>query len=226
MLRIRDWNDNFETNDTRKLKHLFWVKLPNQHDSLPFKSIANHKRGTDIFAAWILMVQVASKNGNRGNLPFSPDELGLITGFPAEIFKVAIDFLKTPKINWIEQYPEASGENPDTSADYRENPPVELENRIDRIEEKETFDLARKAYPEGKKRGLEPEWKHFQKVAGKRVLEILPLLLPAIEKYKAQIAAEKVEPRFVKHFQGWITAERWTAEYATTAKKPYNPMSP
>lgn len=62
------------------------------------------------------MVQVASKGKreNRGNLPLSPDELGIVTGFPAEIFKVAIEFLKSPKIAWIEQSPDTLGEFPET----------------------------------------------------------------------------------------------------------------
>ncbi len=92
--------------------------MPNQHDSLAYKSITKHRRGAEIFAAWVLMVQVASKQDPRGQFDLSPDELGLVTDFPAEIFKLAIEVLKSPKIAWIEESPDTSGKNPDS-------PPVE-----------------------------------------------------------------------------------------------------
>lgn len=226
-LKIRKWDDHYETNDTRKLKTLHWVKLPNQQDSLAYRLIAGHKRGAEIFAAWVLMVQVASKGKReeRGNLPLSPDELGIVTGFPAEIFKLAIDYLKSPKIGWIEHSPDAPGESPEESgkspARRKEGNGTEekeeslVANRDESL--KLTFDEARKAYPQGKKRGLEPEWQDFRKKHGKKAHEIIPLLLPAILRYKARIEAEKIEPQFIKHFQGWLSESRWTEEHAIAA---------
>ena len=115
MIEIIGWNENYETNESRKLVTLNWVKIPNKHDGLAFRRISAHPRGAEIFAAWILIVQVASKRrkGERGNLPLSPDELGIVTGFPADIFKMAIDELKSPKIGWIKQSPDGSAESPD-----------------------------------------------------------------------------------------------------------------
>lgn len=126
-LRIKDWDSNFETNETRKLKRLLWVKFPNQHDSLPFKLVSRHPRGAEIFTAWVLMVQVASKKDKdqRGNLPESPDELGIITGFPGEIFELAIEFLKSNKIKWLEESPGTPGENPEASGNPPGNLPLE-----------------------------------------------------------------------------------------------------
>lgn len=79
-----------------------------------------------------------------------------------------------------------------------------------------SFDEARKAYP-GSRRGLEQEWQHFRKKHGKDMARIVPLLMPAIQRYRARIEAENIEPRFVKHFQGWITDSRWTEEPAKAA---------
>jgi len=124
MYRIRNWAKHFETNDTRKLVNLHWVKIPNQQDSLAYRTIANHQKGSAIFCAWILMVQVASKQSPRGNLPLSPEELGIITGFPADIFKLAFEVLKSPKIQWIEQNPDNLPESPDASGYRPENPPL------------------------------------------------------------------------------------------------------
>ncbi len=125
VITIKDWDSHYETNETRKLKRLLWVKLPNQHDSLPYRTIASHPRGPEIFAAWILMVQVASKQGQRGNLPMSPEELGLVTGFPAEIFKLAFEVLKSPKIGWIEHNSTNLPESPDVPGFPPENLPAE-----------------------------------------------------------------------------------------------------
>lgn len=137
ILRIRNWNEHYETNETRKLASLNWVKIPNRQDSLAFRMIAGHKRGSEIFAAWVLMVQVASKGkrSERGLLPLSPDELGIVTGFPADIFKLAIEFLKSPKIGWIEESPDNLPESPDASGDFPETPPVEGMERKNGMED-------------------------------------------------------------------------------------------
>lgn len=141
MLKIKNWNEHYETAETRKLGTLHWVKVPNQQDSLAYRLIASHKRGAEIFAAWILMVQVASKGKReeRGNIPLSPDELGIVTGFPAEVFKLAIDFLKTPKIAWIEDIPGENPSSPDASGDFPANLPAE---GIEEKEEKEGKNMA------------------------------------------------------------------------------------
>jgi hypothetical protein len=125
--QIRNWATHYETNETRKLVSLHWVKIPNQQDSLAYRLIAAHPKGPEIFTAWILMIQVSSreKRDDRGKLPFSPEELGIVTGFPAKIFALAIDFLKSPKIAWIEQSPDNLPASPDASGFPPENLPVE-----------------------------------------------------------------------------------------------------
>ncbi len=135
MLRIKNWNEHYETNDTRKLITLHWVKIPNQQDSLAYRLIAGHKKGAEIFAAWVLMVQVASKGRReeRGNLPLSPEELGIVTGFPASVFELAIEFLKTPKIGWIEQSPGNLPLSPETPGESPGNLPL-IEGRKEQKE--------------------------------------------------------------------------------------------
>lgn len=142
-LKIRNWDRHYETNDTRKLVSLHWVKIPNQQDSLSYRLIAAHPRGSEIFAAWVLILQVASKGRKeeRGNLPLSPDELGIVTGFPAEIFSLAIDFLKTPKIGWIEQSPVNLPLSTETPGESPENLP--LKERRNGTEQKERISIAK-----------------------------------------------------------------------------------
>lgn len=108
LYRIRDWNDNFETHETRKLKSLDWTRLPNKQDGLGFRRIAAHPRRVELFCAWTLIVQVASKSPRdqrgqliRDNLPLSPGDLSVITGFPEEIFEVAFSFFSEPNVGWL-----------------------------------------------------------------------------------------------------------------------------
>lgn len=131
--RIKDWSSRYETNETRKLKSLSWVKLNNRMDGLAFRLLSKRKDGPTIFCAWVLMLELASKSTPRGdlshnNLPLSPGEMGEITGFPGEIFENAIKFLCDPKIGWIERIspsPGTPGENPGTPGKSPETPPVD-----------------------------------------------------------------------------------------------------
>jgi hypothetical protein len=62
----------------------------------------------NIFTAWILMLQVASKMPTRGVLLSKTGELDSIalqamTRFPAKNFDRAIEFLSQPRINWVQR---------------------------------------------------------------------------------------------------------------------------
>jgi 5-methylcytosine-specific restriction endonuclease McrA len=77
------------------------------------------------------------------------------------------------------------------------------------------FEKARKAYP-GTRRGLAPEWEAFQKKHGKQAAEIVPLLLPAISRYRAYVekkARGENRPPMWQHFKTWLYQSGWTAEY-------------
>ncbi len=231
MITIREWNDHYETNESRKLKRLLWVKIPNQHDSLPFRTIAGHKRGAEIFAAWVLMVQVSSKQDkeNRGKIPMSPEELGLVTGFPVEIFKLAIEVLKSPKIGWIDHNPDNFPSSPETSGNSPANLSVELgmlgitkqegnyvADATDSL--RLQFDEARKLYP-GSKRGLDTEFATFRKHKDWR--EVLPLLIPAIKEGQAhrdwlescQKTNRKIFIANWKNFQTWLNGRFWEEQF-------------
>lgn len=227
--RIRNWDRHYESSDTRKLVSLHWVKIPNQQDSLAYRLIAAHPKGAEIFAAWILMVQVASKakKEERGNLPLSPEELGIITGFPVKIFALAIEFLKSPKIGWIEQSPGGLPESPDASGNPPENLPLKERKKEEKegkniplppsgdLSLKSIFDEARKAFP-GQKNGLEVEWENFKRKHPKVFVDATALLLPAIKKeirFKSECARVGAFVPPWKHFQTWINGSFWTQEF-------------
>jgi len=104
---VKEWNERFETHETRRYTHLRWVPIPNKHDGLSFRRISIMADRSDIFAAWILIVQVASKMPRRGILmnefgALNEQDLALMSGFPAEIFEKAIPVLTDPKIGWLD----------------------------------------------------------------------------------------------------------------------------
>ena len=105
--RIKNWDDHFECAQSRKCIRMFWVAVPNKHDGKGFRRLLRHENFADIFAAWILIVQVASKQDKRGVLadrdgPFTAEDLSDCTGFSAEKFEMAFSVLTQKKIGWLE----------------------------------------------------------------------------------------------------------------------------
>jgi hypothetical protein len=108
LYKITDWRSFYETHETGKLKSLKWVPVPNRHDGLTFRQIGTEKNCSDLFAAWVLMIQVASKTerDRRGQLfrngrPLDAASLALMTGFPARIFSAALDYFSQPSVGWL-----------------------------------------------------------------------------------------------------------------------------
>ncbi len=83
---------------------------------------------------------------------------------------------------------------------------------------KEQFDEARKAWP-GDKNGIDPEWDTLIKVCKQykyKVSTIVPLLLPAIERYKVYCSTRRNRSEWVEapaHFQTWLNQRRWLREH-------------
>ncbi len=105
--RIKNWNETFEKSDTRKCKSMRWAAIPNKHDGKSFRRIAKLPNNTDVFTAWVLIVQLASKMPVRGVLadrdgPLTAEDMADKTGFPEEMFKAALPILAEPRIGWLE----------------------------------------------------------------------------------------------------------------------------
>lgn len=104
--RIRDWDRHFETHDTRKMKRLAWVPIPNKHDGLGYRLLLQQPNGFQHYAAWLLIVQVASKCPNRGTLAddtgngLTAEALAAKTGAPANVFAKA--FAALVEVGWLE----------------------------------------------------------------------------------------------------------------------------
>ena len=142
---ITDWDTLFENCASRKLKVLGWVPIPNGHDSVAYSRLMDRKDGAEIFAAWILLIQVASKCAERGVLkssdgrPYDATEIGVKTRAPERIFVKALPYLCS--VGWITsdqtsaESADTSGESADTSG---ESADIAGANRIEkkRIEKK------------------------------------------------------------------------------------------
>lgn len=106
--RIKDWDTHFENHESRKIKAARWVGLPNKHDGKSYRRIAGHRDGIPVFAAWTLILEVASKMPVRGVLAdedgaLDASDLSAMTGFPSEIFDKAFKLLTEHKIGWLEE---------------------------------------------------------------------------------------------------------------------------
>lgn len=106
---IIGWNELYENSQSRKCKDLHWVPVPNAHDGEGFSHVMSHKKGAEIFTAFILILQVASKCPERGVLvnkkgvPYTAESLALKTRGNVEWFRFALDFLSSNEVGWIQK---------------------------------------------------------------------------------------------------------------------------
>lgn len=104
---IRDWNKHFEVSQSRKVEGpLDWVAIPTKHDGKSYRRIMLLDDGPSIYAAWILIVQIAAKCDPRGILadkdgPLDASDLAIKTGCRPQLFEKAFKVLTGNKIGWL-----------------------------------------------------------------------------------------------------------------------------
>ena len=109
LFSIKDWESIFEIASSRKIKKLGWVAIPNSHDSIAYCRMMSRKDGAEIFAAWILLLQLSSRCDRRGILassdgrPYCPEEMAVKTRSPIKIFTHALPYLC--EMGWVEAEP-------------------------------------------------------------------------------------------------------------------------
>lgn len=95
---VTGWNKHYENNRSRKVINLAWVPVPNHHDGERYTAIWHEKNGAELFAAWILILQVASKCHPRGSLvrsngqPHTALSLAVKTRARSDIFESALNY--------------------------------------------------------------------------------------------------------------------------------------
>lgn len=104
---INKWAELYENNRSRTVVKLSWVAIPNRHDGETFTNIMGHKDGAIIFAAFILMAEIASKCSPRGSLikdngtPHTASSLSAKCRAPASWFEIAFSYLEKNS-DWLD----------------------------------------------------------------------------------------------------------------------------
>ena len=104
--RVRDWAELYETASTRKRRQLGWVLIPNRHDSLGYNQLISRPDGLEMFAAWVLILQCASRCPERGLLvsdtgkPYTAQDIAAKTRAPVD--KIEVAFAALVEIGWLE----------------------------------------------------------------------------------------------------------------------------
>lgn len=103
---IKDWEKHFEVAQSRKSDRLRWVATPNKHDGKSLRRLMRLPEGLEIFGAWNLILQVASKCPVRGVLadadgPLTAADIADKTGAPADKIHHALTVCSHDSIGWI-----------------------------------------------------------------------------------------------------------------------------
>lgn len=105
LYRIKDWNKRYENNRSRLIKKLDWIPVPNSHDGEAYARVMARKDAAEVFATWILLLQIASRCDPRGTLvrdngqPLDAQAFSLKTRAPAAWFVKAVPVLVD--IGWV-----------------------------------------------------------------------------------------------------------------------------
>jgi hypothetical protein len=125
LYRIKDWDRHYEVSDSKKVAGpLQWVPVRTKTDGFGYLRITQEKNRAELLAAWYLMLGIAAKQTReergklaRDGIPLTPDDMELLTRFPAQLFERALVFFSDPKQGWMYSdetgcHPDASGQNP------------------------------------------------------------------------------------------------------------------
>ena len=214
--RVKNWENLYENSESKKLKHARYVLIPNKHDGKGFKRLASHPKKVEILAGWTLILQIASKMPNRGELrdedgDLTAEDMSYMTSFPEKIFEITLEVLSDEKIGWIEKMSN-SLDTPDNPLDSPDDSRDEGKGREgNRIEEKD---------PPLPPKGDEKKGKHSFKNSPYFDFQILRDSLPEWSEEKVkhyhQAAFEYSGSKGAKYLDWRLAIMAWDR------KKPYN----
>ncbi len=137
ILRIKGWDEHYETHNTRILEHMHWYRMTTKETPGSLR-LKNHPDGAAHLGVWSALCGVAARGGRgkRGvfassdGVPYSTETIALLCHFPPQIVQEAILRLLTPEIGWLEcvdvsgkqinDLPVTAGVAPDSGAQIRE----------------------------------------------------------------------------------------------------------
>jgi hypothetical protein len=123
LYRISHWEKLYEVPEAKRRDGpLAWVALPTKLDSFGFRRVAMQRERSDLFSAWVLMLEVAARQPRkwrgalvRDGVPLTAEHLATITGWPAAAFSQAFEFFTDPEQGWltVENIPDAAASSPE-----------------------------------------------------------------------------------------------------------------
>ncbi len=108
LYRVRAWDEQYENNRSRAVSDMRWVPLPNNHDGEGYCFVMAQPNAAEIYAAWILILQVSSRCEPRGVLvrnngqPHTAATLAAKTRGRIEWFEAALEILASEDVCWLE----------------------------------------------------------------------------------------------------------------------------
>lgn len=198
--RIKDWDARYENNRTRDLKHMAWVPVPNSQDGDGYTELVCRKNGPQLFGAWIVILQVASKCNPRGTLvrdngiPHDAASISRMTRFPVDLVQETLKLLASEAVDWLEcdetpmntqiPHPPAGLSHPPAGIPH----PTAQEGK-EGTEQKEGRECGASPLPESFE-GIVVAWNLMAKTAG------LPVALELTAKRTALLKARLSNPTF------------------------------
>jgi len=103
---IKDWNEVFETNITRRLSSLRYVAFPTRQDSSAFVQLMRSANGIIAYGLFMALVQIAARCPRRGVLEddrgdWTPARIAKRYGTPIKVVQGAIEMLTSAEIGWL-----------------------------------------------------------------------------------------------------------------------------
>ncbi len=122
MLHIKDWDSIYENANSRKLKRLNSVLLPNRFDGSKYAELITGEHGVERYAAWCTLLGIGSSGGpgQRGYIrrsdgsPHTSVSLSLVTRIPAAVYVDALPALLD--LGWLEETAQAGDSRPEDTA--------------------------------------------------------------------------------------------------------------
>ena len=126
VLRVKGWNEHFESAKSRTYKHKSQTYMPNKH-GLGYRRIMAEKNGPSIFGAWVSMIQVLSRYHPRDGYltdttvsdgrPLTQLDISLMTHVPERVVEEMLTVCSSQVVAWLEivEVQAPQGHNKDTT---------------------------------------------------------------------------------------------------------------
>lgn len=109
LYKIANWHALYEPCASRRTAGpMKWLPVVTKTDGFGFGLLRQQNNRTELLAAWYLLLGIAAKQDQetrglivRDGVPLTDEDLGLMTGFPAQIFSAAFSFFTQPRQGWM-----------------------------------------------------------------------------------------------------------------------------